>query len=100
MMGTLQLAGMRAACDEIVSTGMKRQQGFERVIGGLLKAEIKADRQGRIADGLTRVHLVILDELGTCRSPKPAASCCSTSSAGSTSAPRSSSPPTWPSRNG
>ena len=27
MMGTLQLAGMRAAYDEIVSTGMKRQQG-------------------------------------------------------------------------
>ena len=30
----------------------------------------------------------------TCPSPKPEASCCSTSSAGSTSAPRSSSPPT------
>jgi DNA replication protein DnaC len=29
-----------------------------------LEAEIKAGRQGRIADGLTRVHLVILDELG------------------------------------
>ena len=38
----------------------------------------------------------------TCPSPKPEASCCSTSSAGSTSAPRSSSPPNltfgeWPS---
>jgi DNA replication protein DnaC len=29
-----------------------------------LEAEIKAGRQGRIADGLTRVHRVILDELG------------------------------------
>ena len=46
MMGTLQLAGMRAAYDEIVSTGMKRQQGFERVIGALLKAEI-AEKQAR-----------------------------------------------------
>ena len=46
MMGALQLAGMRAAYDEIVSTGMKRQQGFERVIGALLKAEI-AEKQAR-----------------------------------------------------
>jgi hypothetical protein len=30
--GGLQLAGMRAAYDEIVSTGTKRQQAFERVI--------------------------------------------------------------------
>jgi hypothetical protein len=30
MMGTLQLAGMRAAYDEIVSTGTKRQQGVNR----------------------------------------------------------------------
>jgi len=29
-----------------------------------LEAEIKGGRQGRIADGLARVHLVILDELG------------------------------------
>jgi len=42
MMGTLQLAGMRAAYDEIVSAGVKRQQGVERVIGALLKAEIAA----------------------------------------------------------
>jgi hypothetical protein len=46
MMGALQLSGMRAAYDEIVSTGMKRQQGFERVIGALLKAEI-AEKQAR-----------------------------------------------------
>ena len=29
-----------------------------------LEAEVKLDRQGRIADALTRVDLVILDELG------------------------------------
>ena len=70
-----------------------------------LEAEARAGRQGRLADQLARRDLVILDELGylppqgserRCvpRSPKPEASCCSTSSAGSTSAPRSSSPPT------
>jgi len=42
MMSTLQLAGMRAAYDEIVSVGIKRQQGVEKLIGGLLKAEIVA----------------------------------------------------------
>ena len=46
MMGTLQLSGMRAAYDEIVATGVKRQQAFERVIGALLKAEI-AEKQAR-----------------------------------------------------
>jgi DNA replication protein DnaC len=42
MMGTLQLAGMRAAYDEIVTTSVKRQHGVEKVIGALLKAEIAA----------------------------------------------------------
>ncbi len=42
MMATLQLAGMRAAYDEIVSTGVKRQHSVERIIGALLKAEIAA----------------------------------------------------------
>ena len=42
MMATLQLAGMRAAYDEIVSTGVKRQHSVERIIGALLKAEIGA----------------------------------------------------------
>jgi DNA replication protein DnaC len=42
MMATLQLAGMRAAYDEIVSIGVKRQHSVERMIGALLKAEIAA----------------------------------------------------------
>jgi DNA replication protein DnaC len=33
---------MRAAYDEIVTTGVKRSQGIERVIGALLQAEIAA----------------------------------------------------------
>ena len=31
MMATLQLSGMRAAYDEIVQTGVKRQHSFERI---------------------------------------------------------------------
>ena len=31
MLGTLQLSGMRAAYDEIVPTGVKRQHSFERI---------------------------------------------------------------------
>ena len=37
MMGTLQLVGMRAAYDEIVSVGVKRQHGIEKILGTLLK---------------------------------------------------------------
>ena len=42
IMVALQLAGMRAVYDEIVSTGVKRQHSIERIIGALLKAEIAA----------------------------------------------------------
>ena len=48
MMATLQLAGMRAAYDEIVAIGVKRQHSVERIIGGLLKAEIAA-KNARVA---------------------------------------------------
>ena len=46
MMTTLQLPGMRAAYDEIVQTGIKRQHSFERILGALLKEEI-AVKQAR-----------------------------------------------------
>ena len=42
MMGELKLSGMRAAYDEIVTQGVKRSLGVERIIGALLKAEIAA----------------------------------------------------------
>jgi DNA replication protein DnaC len=59
MMATLKLAGMRAAYDEIVSTGVKRSQGIERVIGALLKAEIadKHARSIRYQMGIARLPL-------------------------------------------
>ena len=43
----------------------------------LLEAEARAGRAGRLADQLTRVDLVVLDELGYCPSPKMAVNCCS-----------------------
>ncbi len=46
MLGTLKLAGMRAAYDEIVANAMKRQSAPAQVIGELVKAEI-AEKQAR-----------------------------------------------------
>ena len=60
-----------------------------------LEAEARAGRQGRLADQLARSVVAKLDELGYqpfTADRRPAAD--STWSAGSTSGPRSSSPPT------
>jgi hypothetical protein len=65
-----------------------------------LETEARNARQGRLTDHRTRMDFVILDELGYLPFPNPVASSCSTSSAGSTSAPRSSSPRISPSANG
>ena len=65
-----------------------------------LEAEGRAGRQGRIADYLTRLTSSSSTNSATSRSPKPAANSYSISSAGSTNAPRSSSPPISPSANG
>jgi DNA replication protein DnaC len=65
-----------------------------------LETEARNARHGRLADHLTRVDFVILDELGYLPFAQSGGHSCSTSSAASTSAPRSSSPPTSPSVNG
>jgi DNA replication protein DnaC len=65
-----------------------------------LEAEARVGRQGRIADYLTRLDFVILDELGYLLSLSPGDNCYSISSARSMSAPQSSSPPTSPSASG
>ena len=65
-----------------------------------LETETRSGRQGRLADQLTRMDFIVLDGSAICPSPNPAVSSCSTSSVGSTSAPRLSSPPIWPSGNG
>ena len=63
MLATLQLAGMRAAYDEIVSVGIKRQHGVEKIIGALLKAEIAAKNARSINYQLTIAKLPLAKEL-------------------------------------
>ena len=63
MLATLQLAGMRSAYDEIVSVGIKRQHGVEKVIGALLKAEIAAKNARSINYQMTIAKLPLAKEL-------------------------------------
>ena len=39
-MGQLKLYGMKAAYDEIIATAVKRQHEPQKIVGGLLHAEI------------------------------------------------------------
>ena len=63
MLAALQLAGMRAAYDEIVSVGVKRQHGIERIIGTLLKAEIAAKQARSINYQMALAKLPLVKEL-------------------------------------
>mgnify|MGYP003472485227 FL=1 len=63
MMGQLQLAGMRAVYDEVVSAGVKRQHGVEKVIGALLKAEIAAKQARSINYQMGIAKLPLAKEL-------------------------------------
>ena len=63
MMSALQLTGMRAAYDEIVSVGVKRQHGAERIIGALLKAEIGAKQARSINYQMALAKLPLVKEL-------------------------------------
>jgi IstB-like ATP binding protein len=46
LMGKLQLYGMKAAFDQIMTTAIKRQHEPQRILGDLLKAEI-SEKQAR-----------------------------------------------------
>ena len=46
MMTELKLGGMRAAFDEVIADGLKRQHPVQRIVGDLLRAEI-AEKQAR-----------------------------------------------------
>ena len=59
----LQLAGMRSTYDEIISTGIKRQHGIERVVGALLKAEIAAKQARSINYQMGIAKLPLAKEL-------------------------------------
>ena len=63
MMGKLELAGMRAAFDEVLTTGLKRKHSIQAIIADLLKAEI-AEKQARsIKYQLTTARLPLAKEL-------------------------------------
>jgi DNA replication protein DnaC len=63
IMDELKLVGMRAAFDEIVANGLKRQHPVPRIVGDLLRAEI-AEKQARsIKYRLTIAKLPLAKEL-------------------------------------
>jgi DNA replication protein DnaC len=63
ILARLQLSGMRAAYDEIVTMSIKRQHGVERVIHALLKAEIAAKQARSINYQLGVAKLPLAKEL-------------------------------------
>ena len=54
LMGELKLYGMRAAYDEVMASGIKRQHEPPRIVGDLLKAEI-AEKQA-LSDQVSDDH--------------------------------------------
>jgi DNA replication protein DnaC len=63
LMASLGLNGMRAAYDEIVTVGVKRQHGIEKVLGALLKAEIAAKQARSINYQMTLAKLPLAKDL-------------------------------------
>src|SRR5262252_8207012 len=63
MLAHLPLSGLRATCDEIVMMSIKRQQGVERVIHALLKAEIAAKQARTINYQLWVAKMPLAKEL-------------------------------------
>lgn len=63
MLGTLNLAGMRARYDDIVTQGRKRQRPFEALFGELLKAEVAEKSTRSIGYQLGIARLPVAKEL-------------------------------------
>jgi DNA replication protein DnaC len=62
-MATLKLSGMKAAYDDIVTAGIKRRQGIEKVLAALLQAEISAKQARSINYQMTIAKLPLAKEL-------------------------------------
>jgi DNA replication protein DnaC len=63
-MTELKLGGMRAAFDEVIADGLKRQHSVQRIVGDLLRAEI-AEKQARsIKYQLTIARVPLAKDLG------------------------------------
>src|ERR1700675_72695 len=64
LMATLKLYGMRAAYDEVMTTGIKRRHEPPRIVGDLLAAEI-AEKQARsIKYQMTIAKLPLAKDIG------------------------------------
>jgi DNA replication protein DnaC len=63
LMGTLKLYGMRAAFDEVLANGVKRQHGVARILADLLKAEIDERAARSIKYQLTIAKLPLAKDL-------------------------------------
>ena len=63
MMGTLKLAGMRHAYDEVMSDAVKRQHTPGRVVGDLLKAEIDEKQARSIKYQMTIAKLPLAKDI-------------------------------------
>ncbi|SLN70990.1 transposase/IS protein [Aquimixticola soesokkakensis] len=61
--GTLQLYGMRAAYDEVLTTAVKRQHEPQQIIGDLLTAEIREKQARSVKYQMTIAKLPLAKEL-------------------------------------
>ena len=64
LMGELKLYGMRAAYDEVMASGIKRQHEPPRIVGDLLKAEIAGKQARSIKYQMTLAKLPLAKDLG------------------------------------
>ena len=63
MMATLHLSGMRAAFDEVLRDGLRREHSVQRVLGNLLKAEVAEKQVRSIRYRLAAAKLPLAKEL-------------------------------------
>ena len=63
LMGELQLYGMKAAFDEIMTTAVKRQHEPQRIVGDLLTAEVNEKQARSIKYQLTIAKLPLAKDL-------------------------------------
>ena len=63
LMGELKLYGMKAAFDEVMAMAVKRQHEPQRIVGGLLKAEISEKQARSIKYQLTIAKLPLAKDL-------------------------------------
>ncbi len=63
LMGKLNLAGMRAAYDDIMRDGLKRQRSVQQILGDLLTAEVAEKTARSISYQIGAAKLPLAKEL-------------------------------------